>query len=157
MTDSSTPLTPDEAARFLNKETTWAPGWSVSATASGSSSFYGSNGIYSELMVVLTKEGRNSSEVAPNGSYPEPWTLRFPLCVPEFAMKDKDALMFWVLEKVNWCDEHENREFARYRLPDGSWYAPFHPHRGRYDDQSQTPKWQAQYRDPADKYIAGRK
>ncbi|HEY1700746.1 MAG TPA: hypothetical protein VGG75_13620 [Trebonia sp.] len=156
MTDSSTPLSPEDSARFLNEDTTWPPGWSVSASASPWPG-YGANDVPSRLLVTLEKEGRNSSVTAPDGTYPEPWTLQFPLGVPEFARKNKDALMFWVLEKINWCDEHENREFARYKAPDGSWYAPFHPHRGYYEDQSRTPEWQAQYRDPHDMLIAGRK
>jgi len=154
MTDSS--LTPEDAARFLNEETTWGPGWSVSAYASPYP-YHNLNNVASRLHVTLVKEGRNSSVTAPDGSYPEPWTLRFPLAVPGFAMNDKDALMFWIVEKITWCDEHENREFARYKRPDGSWYAPFHPHRGNHDDQSRTPEWQAQHRDPYDQLIAGRK
>jgi hypothetical protein len=156
MTDSKVPLTPEAAAGFLNQETTWAPGWSVTARTSPWATF-ASNEVLSRLIVTLAKVSRNSSEPAADGTYSEPWTLQFPLAVPDFAMKDKDALMFWVLEKINWCDEHENREFARYRQPDGSWYAPFHPHRGYYADQSQTAEWQAQYRDPDDKLIPGRK
>jgi hypothetical protein len=156
MTDSSTPLSPEYAERFLNEDTTWPPGWSVSARATRWPEF-SLNGVMSELKIVLVKKGRNSSAPAPDGTYPEPWELNFPLGVPAFAMKDKDALMFWVLEKITWVDEHENREFARYKMPDGSWHAPFHPHRGHYLDQSKTPEWQAQYRDPHDLYIAGRK
>jgi len=153
--DSSTPLTPEEAARFVNGDTTWPPGWHVNAEWSEAGSLYGSNGIYSGLRVTLVKESRNSSNPDANGKYSEPWTLRFPLGVPDFAMKDKDALVFWILEKVTWTEEHEIREFTRYRK-DGRWYAPFHPHRGNYPDQHQTPEWQAQYRDPADIYVAGR-
>ena len=156
MTDSSSALTPESAAEFLNKDATWGPGWSVRASASGSPQ-YGSNDAYSLLIVTLVKVSRDSSSPSDDGSYRSPWELMFKLAVPDYALRDKDALMFWVLEKVNWCDEHENREFARYRLADGTWYAPFHPHRGWYSDQSQTPEWQAQYRDPADRFIAGRK
>jgi hypothetical protein len=158
MTDSSSGvLTPEEAAKFLNEETIWAPGWSVKAYAVPYPVGDGATNTVSRLHVTLQKESKNSSAPAADGTYTEPWTLQFPLAVPEFATKGKDALVFWVLEKINWCDEHENREFARYRLADGSWYAPFHPHRGFYDDQSKTPEWQAQYRDPDDRLIAGRK
>jgi len=145
MTDSSAPFTPEEAARFLNEDTTWPPGWSVVAVAT-SYARYGSNELYSRFHVTLVKKGRNSSVTAPDGTYPDPWELKFPVAVPAFALNDRDALMFWVLEKITWADEHENREFARYRMPDGSWYAPFHPHRGYPYDQSKTPEWQAQYR-----------
>jgi hypothetical protein len=157
MTDSSSaPLTTEAAAAFINVDTTWAPGWSVSAVAS-TGMMYGSNDAYSHLLVTLRKTSRDSSSPSATGTYHEPWELTFPLAVPDFAMEDKDALVFWLLEKITWCDEHENREFARYRQEDGTWYAPFHPHRGYYSDQSKTPEWQAQYRDPADVYIAGRK
>jgi hypothetical protein len=156
MSDSETAMTFEDAAKFLNNDTTWPPGWSVKARAYPYQT-YGTNDIYSHLGVTLTKSGKNSSVVAEDGTYPEPWELQFTLAVPDFALKDKAALMFWVLEKITWCDEHENREFARYRRDDGTWYAPFHPHRGYFSDQSKTPEWQAQYRDPDDIYIAGRK
>lgn len=33
-----------------------------------------------------------------------------------------------ILKLANETDEHENREFLKVRRPDGSWYAPMHPH-----------------------------
>lgn len=149
-------MTYREAAVFLNEETTWAPGWRVQATYHETYPYLGSNDVSSHLLVTLHKKSKNSSAPGPDGTYAEPWELIFPLGVPDHALKDKDALVFWLLEKITWCDEHENREFARYKK-DGQWYAPFHPHRGEYRDQHRTPEWRAQYRDPADRYIAGRK
>jgi hypothetical protein len=160
-TASVTPLPPAkmeyrETVRFINEDCTWAPGWKVTAEYSPSG-WYGSNNITSAVSVHMSKESKNSSAPAADGSYPEYWQLNWSLAVPSHAFRDKDALVYWILEKMVWCEEHEHREFARYKKEDGSWYAPLHPHRGYHYDQHITPEWQAQYRDPADQLIAARR
>jgi hypothetical protein len=161
-TASAPPLPPArmeyrEAARFINEDCTWAPGWKVTAQYSPSRTYYGSNNITSAVEVRMSKASRNSSAPAADGSYLEPWQLNWSLAVPSHAFRDKDALVYWVLEKMVWCEEHEHREFARYKKDDGSWFAPLHPHRGYPNDQHATPEWQAQYRDPRDQLIAARR
>ncbi len=151
-------MDPQEAARFVNEDCTWAPGWEIDATTCSSPRSYAvSNGVSSHVRVHMTKESRNSSAPAADGSYPVPYQLAWDLGVPSHALRDKDALVYWLLEKMVWCEEHEHREFARYKKEDGSWHAPLHPHRGNYGDQHVTPEWAAQYRDPGDKLIAARR
>lgn len=151
-------LTPEEAARFINEDTTWEPGWKITAESRNSVYYAASNSdtVLSRVQVSMSKQSRNSSYPDSDGGYPQPWTLEWKLGVPDFARASYDALVYWVLEKITWCNEHETREFSRYKK-DGQWYAPFHPHRGGHTDQHQTPEWRAQYRDPADKLIAARR
>jgi hypothetical protein len=39
-----------------------------------------------------------------------------------------EAVLAAVLAVTREIDLHEDREFLRVQLPDGSWYAPLHPH-----------------------------
>lgn len=150
-TDES--LTYEEAVRFINEDTAWPPHYKVEAETS-QYHYWGSNNVHSRLYVTLL----NSSVISyASCTYDEPWTLRMPLGIPEFAMRSKDALVHYILEKIAWCDEHETREFCRYKKADGTWHAPFHPHRNDPYDQHRTPEWLAQHRDPDDRFIAGRR
>lgn len=152
-------LTPKEAARFINEDTTWEPGWKITAVSSADYTYeWASNSdvVKSHLCITMRKESKNSSLPDKGGQYTEHWELKWDLGVPSYALASYDALMYWVLEKITWCNEHETREFSRYKK-DGVWYAPFQPHRGFYEDQHTTPEWLAQYRDPTDKLIAARR
>lgn len=151
-------LTPEEAARFINEDTTWEPGWKITAEASNFVYEWVSNSdtVRSRLKLSMSKQSKHSSFPSADGTYNEPWTLQWSLGVPDYALASKDALVYWVLEKITWCNEHETREFSRYKK-DGTWYAPFQPHRGEHTDQHATPEWLAQYRDPNDHLIAARR
>ena len=41
---------------------------------------------------------------------------------------DANGLDARILKLAAETDVHENREFLKHRQPDGSWYAPLHPH-----------------------------
>jgi hypothetical protein len=111
-------MTPEQAIQQVNN-TIFRPGWKLSAMRWGPSSIY----------VDATIDTVDTSTVSPSGNYYEPRRIAAEGIV-RVENLDQAGLCHAIMEQVvRPSDEHEDREFMRVRQPDGTWFAPLHPHR----------------------------
>jgi hypothetical protein len=62
------------------------------------------------------------------GRYTEQRTLGPARVIEVRDLEGEEDLAYEILKFAADMDTHENREFLRFRRPDGSWRAPLHPH-----------------------------
>jgi hypothetical protein len=116
-----------DAVNLVNK-TTFRPGWRISARP-----YYGYYSYLNAIELDFEIDTVDTSRVDDAGRYTQKMTQRGGT---EFAVANLDGLgllrgiLDWVHAKY---DEHEDREFLRVKQDDGSWLAPFHPHRSDGD------------------------
>ncbi len=108
-----------DAVKLINS-TTFRPGWMITASRSYT---------YGKIFVEFEIDTVDTSHVDDDGRYTRKMTQRGDA---EFTVTHLDELS--LLRRIlDWAhmnyDEHEDREFLRVRQDDGSWLAPFHPHR----------------------------
>jgi hypothetical protein len=122
-----------DAVNLVNK-TTFRPGWRISARPADYYGYYSYlNGPGGAIELDFEIDTVDTSRVDDAGRYTQKMTQRGGT---EFAVANLDGLgllrgiLDWVHAKY---DEHEDREFLRVKQDDGSWLAPFHPHRSDGD------------------------
>jgi hypothetical protein len=114
-----------DAVNLINK-TTFRPGWTITARRRDG---YGYGYGLGKIQVDFEIDTVDTSHVDDDGRYTRAMTQRGDA---EFTVTHLDGLS--LLRRIlDWVhasyDEHEDREFLRVRQDDGSWLAPFHPHR----------------------------
>jgi hypothetical protein len=118
-----------DAVNLINK-TTFRPGWTITARNDYGWGYRAGNG---KILVEFAVRTVDTSYVDDDGQYTRKMTQRG---VAEFGVAHLDGLgllrglLDWVHASY---DEHEDREFLRVKQDDGSWLAPFHPHRSDGD------------------------
>jgi hypothetical protein len=120
-----------DAVNLINK-TTFRPGWKISARPAVDYGFYSYPGP-ARIQLEFEIDTVDTSHVDDAGRYTRKMTQRGDT---EFAVANLDGLglLRGILDWVHASyDEHEDREFLRVRQDDGSWLAPFHPHRSDGD------------------------
>jgi hypothetical protein len=107
-----------EAARLVNR-TTFRPGWRFFADSIGDGS----------IVVSFETVTCDSSYPDYAGRYLRRVLLGDTWTFDVSGMTTHEQLLFAILGRIHreW-DVHEDREFLRVLQPDGSWYAPLHPH-----------------------------
>jgi hypothetical protein len=132
-----------EAVDLISR-TTFRPGMKFSASAG---SDYNSAYLYDMLgsqpagrsnyvTVYLSMKTKDTSHCDPDGEYRREIGNSFPSAFWAGDVTDmtENELLRAVLDKFHeTIDMHEDREFLRVRQPDGTWFAPFHPHRADGD------------------------
>lgn len=107
-----------DAVRLANS-LTYRPGWTISATASMRPG---------HIVVTYDVDTVDTSYPDANGRYARPRFITVDYIIDVTGL-GTDTLMYQIyLGAHERVDEHEDREFFRVQRPDGSWYAPFHPH-----------------------------
>lgn len=125
-----------QAVDLINR-TTFRPGWKFSAKPSGyyspysaySSDYYPGQESGSTIDLMITIETVDTSYPGPDGTYTVPRTLHHDVPLDVDRFETEDDLLRHLLRYVREIDEHEDRELLRVRQEDGSYKAPFHPHR----------------------------
>jgi hypothetical protein len=105
-----------ETAAWAINTAAFKPGWRVEAISMGNLVY-----VYLEIDTV-------------DSSYPD----ADGICRKEITLTrvesfdpsqlDLNGVFYQILEAAREINTHEDREFLKIRQPDGSWYAPFHPH-----------------------------
>lgn len=114
-----------EAADFINYRVTWEPNLTVSAQPD---TFCPPATM--ALCLNLTLRSPDSSDISPAGDYPgTPARVESWLSLRPDQFKTGELLLAAVIRHVTTMRQHETREFTRVKQDDGSWFAPFHPHR----------------------------
>jgi hypothetical protein len=106
-----------EAVETINN-TVFKPGWKIEAVN------------FLDLMVfmTITLETVDTGYPDADGVCRRPVTLPHPVEFFPQGIEDEAALFRRILTYTRQIDDHEDREFLKVRRPDGSWYAPLHPH-----------------------------
>jgi hypothetical protein len=122
-----------EAVDLINR-TIFRPGWEISALLM-SDMFrrldmgYGIADSYSsQILVEFHVQGHDTSYPDRQGRYTKPMEINPNRPVDVSDMSELE-LLAWVKAQISLITEHEDLEYLRVRQPDGSWLAPFHPHR----------------------------
>lgn len=106
------------AARLINNEMIFKPGWRMSAQVRSDSTIY----------LSARFAAYDSSSVDYNGNFYERTTLAPPQITIDVSGLDKAGLAHRVVRYALELEAHEMREFCQFRQRDGSWRAPLHPH-----------------------------
>jgi hypothetical protein len=129
-----------EAVDLISR-TTFRPGMKFSASAAGSSYNSAYNDIFGPrdsarsgnyVTVYLSMKTKDTSHCDPDGEYRREIGNSYPSAIWAGDVSDMtgNELLRKVLDKFHeTIDMHEDREFLRVKQEDGTWFAPFHPHR----------------------------
>lgn len=127
-----------EAVDLLNR-LTFRPGWKISGVFSYGSSLRAMLGLpldrYAEedtgmVTLMLSMDTMDTSYPSADGEYRQRiYTGPRPIAEFDVTGMTENELLRRVLDEVHKVDVHEDREFLRVRQPDGTWFAPLHPHR----------------------------
>jgi hypothetical protein len=112
-----------EAVRII-KGMVFKPGWRMEATDLGTDTT-----VYVRFLIDTV----DTSEITPDRFFPREITLvRDFRDIPELLIDvrdlDLERLSAVLVKAATDIDIHENREFLQVQRPDGTWYAPLHPH-----------------------------
>jgi hypothetical protein len=123
-----------EAVDLINSAI-FRPGFKLSASMAGGYSYlrsFDSN----RVSVFLQMDTVNTSYPDADGEYRQRLRQPYPSEILSVDVTDMtgNELLRKVLDTIHeQVDMHEDREFLRVRQPDGTWHAPFHPHRADGD------------------------
>lgn len=106
----------ETAVRTINSAA-FRPGWRMRAASFGGS----------ELLISFEIDTVDTSYPDSDGVCRREFTLPY-VEIFDVSELDLNGLFYQVLKTVHSIDTHEDREFLRIQQPDGSWYAPLHPH-----------------------------
>lgn len=105
-----------DAAAYL-RSLAFKPGWRVTA-----------EGYRDMVQVSFLIDTVDTSYPDPDGVCRKPITIYGTSKVLFTEDMEPEDLDYEVLKLAAEQDMHENREFLKHRLPDGTWHSPMHPH-----------------------------